>query len=264
MYETAFKWKKFLTETNKIDELVKPENIDIAGFEIKQELNPEFWIGAKSTLNPEIRDKLLQIADDFYNQLGLDVNVFDVTITGSLANYNWSKYSDVDLHIIIDYTDIDADYEFVKEFLKSKKSDWNRKHDVRMFGYEVEVYVQDFQEAHMSTGVYSVLKNEWNKVPVREEVQVNWDDVRHKTSEVISRIDTVQQIMDEGNYGEAVEQADRVKEKIRRMRQCGLEQGGVYSIENLAFKALRRGDYLEQLSDLKTMSYDRLMSVEEE
>ena len=133
-----------------------------------------------------------------------------------------------------------------------------------MFGYEVEVYVQDFQEAHMSTGVYSVLKNEWNKVPVREEVQVNWDDVRHKTSEVISRIDTVQQIMDEGNYGEAVEQADRVKEKIRRMRQCGLEQGGVYSIENLAFKALRRGDYLEQLSDLKTMSYDRLMSVEEE
>ena len=264
MYDTTFKWNKFVAETKKIDELVRPENIDIAGFEIKQELNPEFWIGADKILNPEVRDKLLQIADDFYNQLGLDVDVFDITITGSLANYNWSKYSDVDLHIIIDYANVDADYEFVKEFLKSKKGDWNRKHDVTMFGYEVEVYVQDFQEAHMSSGIYSVLKGEWNKMPVREEVSVNWDDVRQKTSEVIDRIEMVQQIMDEGNFGEAVEQADKIKEKIRKLRQCGLERGGVYSIENLAFKALRRGDYLEQLSDLKIVSYDKLMSVEEE
>ena len=98
----------------------------------------------------------MEIAQDFYNSLETDAELKDVTFTGSLANYNWSKYSDVDLHLIVDYKDVNDDQDLVKDYFNAKKSIWNRNHDIFIDGYEVEVYVQDNNEPHTSSGVYSV------------------------------------------------------------------------------------------------------------
>jgi hypothetical protein len=46
------------------------------------------------------------------------------------------------------------------------------------------------------------------------------------------------------------------------MRSAGLEQGGEYSVENLTFKVLRRSGFIETLINLKTLSYDKMMSLE--
>ena len=60
-------------------------------------------------------------------------------MTGSLANYNWSKFSDIDLHIIVNYEDIDDNSELVKDYVTAKRIVWNDTHDIKIYGFEVEV-----------------------------------------------------------------------------------------------------------------------------
>ena len=140
-----------------IDEEVNPKNIDLSSFKVKDSLNPKIF-DENEKINSEIKSRLLMIADDFFDTLELPwVDVTDITLTGSLANYNWSKFSDVDLHIIIDYNEVDEKETLVSEYLAAKKNIWNEKHDIKIKGYDVELYVQDMNEPHISTGVYYII-----------------------------------------------------------------------------------------------------------
>ena len=117
----------------KVDESLAPSEVDLSSFNIKKELNPKFWKDDK--LDSRIRIKLLDIADDFIEFLGVDwVKPEDITITGSLANYNWNKkYSDIDLHILIDYSKVDKRTDFVDNYFYSQKKLWNEEHkDLRI------------------------------------------------------------------------------------------------------------------------------------
>ena len=144
-----------------IDEEVNPKNIDLSSFKVKDTLNPKIF-DQNQKMHPEIRTRLLMIADDFFDTLELPwVDVTDITLTGSLANYNWSKFSDVDLHIIIDYKEVDDNESLVSEYLAAKKNIWNEEHDIKIKGYDVELYAQDMNEPHVSTGVYSIMWDDW-------------------------------------------------------------------------------------------------------
>ena len=95
--------------------------IDLSGFKIQDELNPKIW-DKDQKMKLEVKKTLLKIADDYFESLGLPgVDIEDVTMTGSLSNYNWSKYSDVDLHIVVDYNDLPMDRDLVLDFLKTIK-----------------------------------------------------------------------------------------------------------------------------------------------
>ena len=63
-------------------------------------------------------------------------------------------------------------------------------------------------------------------------------------------------------YKESYEYAGKIKDKIAKMRQSGLDDEGIYSPENLAFKMLRNANYLEKLSSLKIEAYDQMMSLD--
>ena len=77
-------------------------------------------------------------------------------------------------------------------------------------------------------------------------------------------VDDIEKLYNEEKLREAYVSSQLLKEKIRKFRKCGLEtQAGAYSPENMAFKVLRRNDYLGKLNDLRNNSYDRLMSIEE-
>ena len=65
-------------------------------------------------------------------------------------------------------------------------------------------------------------------------------------------------------YEEAEKYAAKIKQKIQKMRKTGLETIGAYSVENLAFKVLRRNDYLEKLSNAKRKAYDKMLSLKEQ
>ena len=238
----------------------------VPSFRAKMDLNREFW-GREDLLDQKIKEKLSQIAKDFMERSEVsNVPIKDMTFTGSLANYNYSKYSDIDLHIIIDFDDVDENSELVKEFFDFKRALWNQNHKILIKGYEVEIYVQDVKEPHVSTGVYSVLDDKWLTKPDREETDIDYDNIKKKSKSLIDEIDDIERIeeIDVGVLEKKLNKINRLKEKIRKFRKIGLETDGEYSIENLAFKVLRRNGYLKKLSDLKKNTYDEMMSLEEQ
>lgn len=239
------------------------KKIDLSGFKMRDELNSKIWDKGQK-IKPEVRKALLKIADDYFEGLDLpNIDIEDITMTGSLANYNWSKYSDVDLHIVIDYKDMPMDEELIQDFLKSKSSSWNDQHDIKIYGFDVELYVQDLNEEHVSSGVYSLLKNEWNVKPEKKKITIKDKSVKDKSNRVMDMIEGLYDKMQEtDDFEHIVELADKIKDKIKKMRQCGLDKGGEFSVENMVFKVLRRNGMLERLNDIKTVAYDKSVTLE--
>jgi len=243
-----------------LEELVNPESVDVSSFEIQDELNSDVWERGK--LKSKIKNKLYKVANDFFESLGLHwVKILDITITGSLANYTWSKYSDIDLHIIIDYKEVDENFELVGDFLRKSSSIWNKNHNIKIKGFEVELYVQNSGEPHHSTGVYSIIDNGWVTEPSKENPKIDYINVKKKAARLMEDIDEVYEMFSNKEYKLALNASEQLREKIRKFRQCGLETRGAFSVENLAFKVLRRNDYLQKLSSLRILSYDKMMSI---
>ena len=233
----------------------------LKSFEVHDTFDTEIW--DDEVLNLEVRDALLKITNDFLIDLPFDITPKDVTLTGSLANYNWSKFSDIDLHIIVDFTEVDENLELVRQFFRHLQTNWNNRHDIIMKGYEVEIYFQDSNEPHISTGVYSIQNDDWLTKPTPDPVSIDYANVRKKAEDVSDRIDHIEKMMADEEGEEVLDAVDRLKAKIRNMRKAGLEGAGQYSVENLAFKVLRRSEELGRLSALKAKAYDELMSIEQ-
>ena len=239
----------------------------ISSFFVKDSLNSEIWENhdniEESKMKPEIREGLLDIANEFVEFLGFDIFVQDVTMTGSLANFNWSDYSDIDLHIIYDFKEAVEQEELFKDLFNLKKTVFNSQHDITVKGYEVELYVQDMNEPHMSTGVYSVLYDEWLERPEPKEVKIDKKKIEDKSQQWMDIIDNTIEDLEVSDLENSVEKLDSVKEKIKKFRTSGLEKGGEYSYENLVFKFLRRNGYIQKLFDNKNDLIDKSLSIQE-
>ena len=139
-------------------------------------LNPRIW-GRDEHLLPEVRERLLAIAEDFQEFLGVeDLNVQDITISGSNAAYSYTKNSDIDLHLVVQMPD-DPVYQ---ELFAAKKYQYNDEHNIKIGGADVELYVQPADQAHHSQGIYSIKNSEWLQVPQRKRAQVDDACVRDK------------------------------------------------------------------------------------
>ena len=257
------KAKSFGKSNTYFENLDEAEQEVLDSFELQSELNPAAFSGDK--MIPEIRERLMEIAQDFLDGIDFKMDVEDITLTGSLANYNWSKYSDFDLHILVDYEAIDADQDLVKRFFQDIKAIWNIRHNIFIKDFEVEVYVQNTNESHMSSGVYSVRDDKWVIKPEKEETErapVDKQNIEKKADDISFQIDRAEKLLADGKIDDALDAIDRLKQKVRNLRKTGLSKDdGVYSVENLAFKTLRRSMELERLSTLKNKAYDRQMSI---
>ena len=244
------------------EEFKREAEIDLQSLVPKDSLHRSFW-NRKNTLKEPVRQKLLQIANDFFESLNLPENVVlkDITITGSIASFNWSKYSDIDLHLIIDFGDVDENEELVKEYFGGKIFVWNNKHDIKMNEHEVEIYIQNEKESHVSGGVFSLQNNNWLFEPQRAEIEVDLDTTKKKTEQLMDQIERIYDFFERREYPKVTATAKNLKEKIKDMRKAGLSDEGIYSPENMAFKMLRRNGYLKLLYDLIDKSYDRVMSL---
>jgi len=245
------------------------EKVDkiISSFYIQDELNPEIWDETENEsyiMKDDVRDSLLIISNEFIDFLGLEIFVSDITMTGSLSNYNWSEFSDVDLHILYDFTEAGEQKELYKELFKLKKTLFNSTHDITVKGFEVELYVQDSSEPHFSTGVYSVMFNEWINEPTKESVSIDDKSLTEKAEQWMDIIDVVIENVKDENLEMALEQIDKVKERLKKYRSCGLEKEGEYSYENLVFKFLRRNGYIQKLFDFTNNLVDKNLSLEQE
>ena len=264
-----------INNTQNIQEAEK-EDVDLSSFELKDKLNDKFWNGGK--LDILARRKLLTIARDFISKFEIsDFQIDDVIMTGSLANYNWSEeYSDIDLHIVVDFRDINDDVDLVKAFFDAVKNKWNQDHErIKIYGYPVEVYVQDVNEKHTSSGVYSVLYDEWIIEPALDKVKKQMDDVDDNDIQEVAA-SFMNEIEDLEERTEAVDQntpydeleglmddAYELRDRIKDVRNSDLGSTGTeLSTGNLIFKTLRRNGYLERLRDVRRTLYDLIHSLE--
>jgi Nucleotidyltransferase domain len=232
----------------------------IKSFKPKNELSDKIFekSDSKYILRKDIRNRLIEIADSFIESLGIEFFIHDIVLTGSLANYNWSNYSDVDLHIIMDFEETDYDASLLKEFFDAKRNIWNEKHNIKIKGYDVELYVQDIKEPHVSSGVYSILKNKWVIEPKKEEPNIDDKKILSKAEEYGKSIDELENLSKKEDVSSKIES---LRKKIKKFRQTGLESGGEYSYENLVFKLLRRNGYIEKLLNLKNAVLDKKLSI---
>ena len=235
----------------------------ISSFKVQKELNPDIWLmdneGYK--MRPEIRDSLLKIVEDYEDFVDIDLDIEDIILTGSLSNFNWSEFSDVDLHILIDFEDPQESIE--KKYLDSRRIIWNSLRDVNVKGFESEIYVQDSKEQHFASGMYSVMYNDWVVEPEEKEVVLDSHKILSKSKQWMDMIDQIEDGMDRTSTNELMDTVDDLKRRLKKYRGAGLADKGEYSYENLTFKFLRRNGYIGKLMDLKNKLIDKSLTLED-
>lgn len=211
-------------------------------------LSSDIWTES-DTLRKDVRSALDNIATAFIDTLGVEPDaVVDIIITGSICNYNYTKYSDIDLHIVVNYSHLCDDcVKFsIADCMDAMRSLWNLRHDITIFGMDVELYVHDTTDKITgNAGVYSVQNDKWLRFPKRER-DIKFDEkiIKQKAETLMNHIDAV---IEDGTNDEL----DKLREKIQNMRKAGLEKYGEFSSENLAFKILRNHGYMDKLYDSK-------------
>jgi hypothetical protein len=219
------------------------------------QLNPRIW-DQRERMRPEVREQLLRIADDFAQSLGItDLQLKDVTVSGSNAAYTYTPHSDIDLHLVVDLPEADSS-DVYRELFDAKKYQYNDMHNIKIGGYDVELYVQDANKPHISQGIYSVLNDEWVQVPKRKRPTV--DDVSAR-----SKYETLKQHIEQAISSGDHERIMAVADKIKKMRQAGLEAHGEFGPENLAFKMLRTQGQIERLYTARNAAKDQMLSLDE-
>lgn len=216
-------------------------------------LNQEAWDGEE--LRVDVRYKLLEIAKRFIEYLDTPkFKLVDVILRGSLVNYNYTAYSDFDLHIVADFSTLDCD--ITEAFYMAKKKIWNDEHDITIKGYDVELYVEDIGEENTSAGTYSVLDAEWIRIPLHQQPNIDDRAINAKARDLMTQINRAIK-------AGSVEDIQRLQDKIKSMRQAGLDSAGEFSTENLAFKIIRNKKYLDRLYKNKQHKVDQELSLDE-
>ena len=217
------------------------------------ELNPKLWVGNK--LRPEVKMQLTEIAKDFLEEMGInDLDVTDITVSGSNAAYSYTKHSDLDLHILVNLKDL-PNNEVYKELFQAKKTLYNDSHNITIHGVPVELYVQDASDPVVSLGEYSIKNDKWIKIPTKRRANFDQTASRSKYNKLLN---IVKSILESKN----LVKVNKILKKIKQYRQAGLDKGGEFGPENLAYKALRSQGYITKLYNLRDKLHSEILSIE--
>lgn len=237
---------------DQFDEDVDPKEIsDLLVFHDK--LNPKFWNDDEKMI-PSVRLSLLKNSSEFYDFLEIpDLKVKDIIVVGSNASYNYTKYSDMDVHLLVDISKMHCP-DIMENLFHAKKSLWNERRNVKIKGQDIEMYVQDTKSLLQSRGVYSLVNNKWLSKPTKEKPMIDDAAVIAKTDACADHIDRIIE------SNPSPEKLEATIQKIHNMRRSGLDSGGEFSTENLTYKMLRNLGYIEKLYDLKSKNTDKRLS----
>ena len=227
--------------------------LNMRSFLPHDELSKKIWEDDEN-MRPDVQKALENIANEFLNYLKIDIDVEDITFTGSYANYNYTPYSDIDLHIVIDFDKLSSDEDLVEGFMNAKKSYWNDRYDITVNGIDVEIYPQDSSEEHVSSGIYSIDQEKWIVKPEKFQKEPNLKSANKKFQmlkrEISSAIES-----------EDLKNVERLLKKLRDMRKSALNKSGEMSVENIAYKMLRSEDLIQKLYDSKFNLYGDSISL---
>ena len=244
-----------------LKEVVEPDTVDVSSIKFNDALNPLVW-ESDEKIKSEVRNILLKNAKRFIEFSDVENLKFnDIILTGSMANYNYNEESDLDVHIVLDFNQISENKEFVGDFLKLKKQLWADHLPIQVKGHDVELYFQDANEPHHSSGTYSLIKDEWIRKPTKKIVNVDSADVQLKSADIMNAIDDLDSNKNQNDF---LKKHEQLKNKIKKYRQSGLDSsGGEFSTENLVFKILRNTGYLEKMVEFKNDYLTKELSLTE-
>lgn len=247
---------------------VEADDISLKSFEIQDELNPKFWINNK--INSRVRLKLMDLADEFYDSLNIKwVKPKDIVLTGSIANYNWSKYSDVDVHILVDYKEVWEKTDFVKDYFDSKKQLWSEEHDtLKIYGFPVEMYVEDSNVKNPNSGIYSLNKNKWIVEPNDfQDAELNEEFIKNTSAKLMTEIDDIESDLKTEKDNHKLEvlstKMKKLFDKLVKQRKESLEKHGEMGTYNIIWKVLRRSGYLDKIWEIINNIYNKVNSIKE-
>ena len=261
---------QLITIKENIESEVESNEIDLSSFKKNDTLAKRIWDGMD--LNSRVRLKLLDIADDFWKFVNLTwVKPKNIILTGSICNFNWSDESDIDLHLVVDFKEVDDKVEFVKQYLDSKKNEWNNEHKgLQIMGYQVEIYVQNVGEMPESNGIYDLEENDWIKKPdpnAVEDIKLNKFQIKDKAAKIMTIIDDMYDALSSSDDSHKIEiiadDANYLWNKIKEMRRASLDKRGENGNGNIVYKYMRRKGYLDKLWRLRTLCYDKTNSITE-
>jgi hypothetical protein len=219
------------------------------------QLNPKLWKG--DSLKREVSKKLSMIAQTWAAFAKIPPKAIkDVILVGGNANYNYTDYSDLDLHVVVDTKKIPECKGLLDEYLRGKKQLWGLVHDITIYGHDVELYAQDHTTPYTKDqGVYSIKNNKWIVKPKQQKVDLKDPALQQKVDQYIEKIET---LISSTAEEEAFED---LKKKFSDMRKSGIKKGGEFSLENLVFKELRNLGYLEKVDKYLRSRQDQRLSL---
>jgi hypothetical protein len=221
----------------------------------RTELNPMLFNDER--MASDVREKLLEISNEFIDYLGINnLDIDDITLSGSNAAYTYTDHSDIDLHILVDMNKINND-DIYRELFTAKKNLFNADHDIKIRGYDVELYVQDKNQSVKSLGEYSILNDKWIKFPRKQRASIDQNSVKNKVTKLV-------QMAEIANRSNNIDQIDKVLSTIKRYRQSGLDKHGEFGPENIAFKILRTNGIIDKLYNHRNRLYSIQLSLDEE
>ena len=127
----------------------------------------------------------------------------------------------------------------------------------------MELYIQGNDQEHHSTGVYSLMNYKWLTKPEKVNPKIDKDLIKVKYNSIVNTLSDIKKEYKKGKFDIVAKRLEKLKDKIKKMRQSGLEDGGEFSPENITFKLLRRNEIMTQIGDLLDKSFDKDMSLDE-
>jgi hypothetical protein len=241
------------TKISSFKEYHIPE-LEMSTVQYHDVLNPAVWDGFD--IKPDIAKALIKVAHAFIESWKLDIPVKDVILTGSNANYNWTEFSDFDLHVVVDIHSIPVMYQpFVISLLKSKKELFNSQHKIQIKGYKVEVYAQDVNDTLYATGIYSLLDQRWVKEPMLLRPDFEHPTIQSRANEILQDIDDAIDMKDKARLMDLLAQ-------ISQTRKTALTTGGELNTDNLVFKVIRNSGAIQKIRDVLNTLYDQELTLE--
>lgn len=216
------------------------------------ELNPALF-NKDTTLKPEIKEKITAIVEEFlkdFIEVEVELTVQDIILTGSNASYNYTKDSDLDIHIIADSSKIEDTLNLHKVIYDAYKNAFNKKFEIELNKVPVELYVETQDTPLVSNGIYSVMNDKWVKEPIKDDIpEVDQEAIYKAFKPWEKRYKVlVDKITDDTDDESEI---DKFIDKLYELRQEGLANEGEYSIGNLIFKEMRSKGYLDNLKELR-------------
>ena len=219
------------------------------------QLNSKLWQGDK--LKPEVREKLIEIGNAWAEFSSIPQEAIkDMILVGGNANFNYTDFSDIDLHLLVDKDDMPDCPDLLDDYLKDKKQLWSFSHDISIYGHDVELYAQDVNaEFPANQGVYSLTQDNWMVPPTKQEVNFDDPNLIRKIEDYVNKING---LIDSNAEDESFK---KLKKKFAEMRKAGIKKAGEFSQENLIFKELRNKGYLDRMNQYIKSKQDEKLSL---